>query len=978
MLQLHTSCRPAWLICFLLGLSVVHTQAQNVLTAPEQVSLSSNVTTQQISIAWLGGGSTMFDVMILRTELNESVFYDTLPVTINQSTGRYEWNWTSAEPLECTSLSVQIRSREGQTTSEWSDTYILQGEDLPTKRMFKMYPVDRAVLAGDSTSFCCIVEEGRDFGRVTYGNTVVNVTRLSRRSYGFTVTNQSPSNSSRSGTNVVCWDNVDQNKMSGTVVFVGYPPLLSDFFCETHDLKSAVCQWRRVRDTRLYGSKRRTVYSLNDRECAKETIPEQVLFTCFVAEWDGNWTLEAVNPVGQYSMMDSAEIRHRVRPVSPQNISTVVRAWDATMFWKWEYDSYTSLALVCQVELSSQDNKTKRTFTGVGLRTVILLDLYPDEDYCVRVHCGAQKNFWKWGNWSKTYSFRTNIDVPAALDVWMHINNDNTGLILWKPLTAKESHGQLTSYEVTLWSPEENLQHTETLPPDTTMLPINLTQITAFSNDNQVMASVIAKNAAGGSPPVSVAVPLHLTDQHNIALSRVVYMDSGFPLVWQNDSNTSCGYVIEWHDACCQRDCPVEWLKLSTGNTNVSIESANFQPGVMYNISLFTCTLELLQRWQGFTQELVPSRSVPKLEIGQQDSDVILTWGSIPLVSRRGYVLGYNVYMSNDSQLVKLANLLGQGSRKHTIKGLSEGPYKFTVKAYTSAGEDTGATISITVETLADWLILEILASLGLSTLLLAIVTVLCYKKRKWVKTAFYPDIPQPKLNDDWTRTQGPLDVTSSPHNMIHVEEKPGFNSMKEVLVGIPEEDEEEEEQMIRDEPVDTDEPTSLRYYNQMIDERPIRPRFPDSSDSSGSSLDSGNTDVTYTGIQTSASSLVFPTDLQCTSEGHQVEMCLGGDGYRPQTQTTASSDEALLTHSPHEPQTASSGGYKPQRSWHLDSPVESGERECLAPNLGSPTSVASTQFLLPDESEEYREEKHQQSSSATSWFTNLLTSTKP
>ncbi|XP_061623655.1 LIF receptor subunit alpha a [Phyllopteryx taeniolatus] len=970
--QLQSSCWPVWLICCLL--SVVHTHTQNDLTAPQQVSLTSNTDTQQISVSWLGGNATTFDVMILRTELNETVFYDMLHVPLNQTTDRYEWNWTSAEPLQCTSLSVQIRSREGTATSEWSSTQIIQGSDLPTNVDFQLYPQDRIVPAGGSTTFCCIVAEGRFFGSIHYGDTAMNATRLSRRSYSITVTHQAPSN--RTGTNVICQDSLEKNKLSGAVVFVGYPPLLSAFQCETRDLTSAVCRWKEVRDTQLYG-KRRTVYSLNNRKCADASLVEK-LWKCSVEQWEGNWTLEAVNPLGKYSVLDSAEIRHRVRPVAPSNPSAVINAWNATLQWKWEYESYTSLALVCQVELSTHGNKTKRTFTGVGLRAVWLLELHPDEDYIVKVRCGAQQNFWKWGNWSQPLSIKTNIDVPDQPDVWMHINSDNTGQIIWKPLTARESHGQITSFEVTLWSPNESLQHTEMLPADTFVLPINLTQINAFTNDNQVMAAVVAKNAAGHSLPASVIIPLRVADKSPIVESKVVYMDGGFPLVWQDDANSSCGYVIEWHDGLCHQDCSVEWVKFTMGNTNATIESANFQPGVRYNISLFSCSSELLRRWQGYMQEQAPSRSVPHLSISQQDSDVLLTWGAMPEVSRRGYILGYNVYLSNDSQLVQLGNLLGEGSRKYTVKGVSDGSYKFTVKAYTSAGEDTGATISITVELFADWLILEILASVGATALSLAIVTLLCYKKRKWVKTAFYPDIPQPKLDDEWTRTQGPLDVRPSHHNLVHVVEKPELDSLKEVLVVIPEEDEDEEDQMIGDEKVDTDEPASLRYYNPMIDERPIRPRYPDSSDSSASSLDSGQTDVTYTGIQTSGSSLVFQIDQQGSSE---VEMAASRGGYHPQTQPAAPSDDLrpVPPQSFQEPQAACSEGYKPQSSWHLESPGEAEERDCLAPCLGSPTSVASTQFLLPDdESEEDGEAKRPLSSSAPGWFTNLLSTAKP
>lgn len=210
---------------------------------------------------------------------------------------------------------------------------------------------------------------------------------------------------------------------------------------------------------------------------------------------------------------------------------------------------------------------------------------------------------------------------------------------------------------------------------------------------------------------------------------------------------------------------------------------------------------------------------------------------------------------------------------------------------------------------------------------------------------------------------------------MVHVVGKPELDSLKEALVVIPEEDEEEEDQM-GGEPVDTDEPTSLRFYTQMIDERPIRPRYPDSLDSSSSSMDSGQTDVTYTGIQTSGSSLVFHTDQQGSSE---VEMAASGGGYRPQRQPASDNSPPVPAQSFHDPQAACSGGYKPQSSWNLDSPGEAEERDCLAPCLGSPTSVASTQFLLPDgESEEHGEEKRPLSTSAAGWFTNLLSSAKP
>lgn len=170
--------------------------------------------------------------MVLRTELNETVFYETVSVTVNQASGWHQWNWTSVEPLECTSLSVRIRSRDGPATSDWSNTQILQGNDLPSNEKSQMYPQDRIRPVGANTTFCCVVGEGKLFGNIKYSNAAMNETRLSRRSYAVTAVNQGLSGTT--GTNVICYGD-SKMLLTGTVVFVGYPPLPRDLVCETRD-----------------------------------------------------------------------------------------------------------------------------------------------------------------------------------------------------------------------------------------------------------------------------------------------------------------------------------------------------------------------------------------------------------------------------------------------------------------------------------------------------------------------------------------------------------------------------------------------------------------------------------------------------------------------------------------------------------------------------------------------------------------------
>ncbi|KAL0194092.1 hypothetical protein M9458_012388, partial [Cirrhinus mrigala] len=81
--------------------------------------------------------------------------------------------------------------------------------DIPEKFESSMFPQDKVVPVGSNMSFCCIVKEKQEFKNIV-------ATRLSRRTYAITVTNQPPSGNT--GTNVFC-SSQTTTVLTGAVVF---------------------------------------------------------------------------------------------------------------------------------------------------------------------------------------------------------------------------------------------------------------------------------------------------------------------------------------------------------------------------------------------------------------------------------------------------------------------------------------------------------------------------------------------------------------------------------------------------------------------------------------------------------------------------------------------------------------------------------------------------------------------------------------
>ncbi|XP_051959944.1 LIF receptor subunit alpha b isoform X2 [Xyrauchen texanus] len=653
-----------------------------------------------------------------------TVHFETIQV-MPDSAVPHHWKWTSSVPLQCTSHSVRFRRRDLHQTSSWTPLNTYKGEDQTAKTTI-VYPDNQVFLVGSNVTFCCILktDEVQSFSSSFF------TIRISNRTY---ITNPVHFNthSGSGGENIQCLDD------GGSTIFIGYPPDDQNLTCVTRDLSSVVCQWERGRKTHLEGDNK-TIYTLNGSVCKFDQ--------CVLHEKnDTIWTLNATNPLGVKTITDTADPKHRVWLTAPKNIqSRAVHARNATLQWSWNMENYASFPMTCQVELNGFIYNV--TFHGLGLSSVILLDLQPSAHYTAKVQCGSNEHFYRWGDWSKMTDFSTKEDIPEDVDIWMQYWEQNT-YIVWKPLTKQQSNGIITGYKLTISDSKNKWRNTIHRGLETPLCH----NLTSVNEKGDQIITVSASNSAGLSPPSSITIPSF--PDNGVIVSPINSSNGGFTMFWEESSHSSCGYVVDWFPTYSKKRCADEWRKIPSGHLSTWIPPEFFQPGVRYTISVYACTAgapQLLQRREGYAIEQRPSEKIQNLRSEREGRTLVLSWNTVPFGKQGGFILGYRLVIFN-SDTKRTINT--KTTREPTVSlTLDPGSYTINVSAYTSAGEGDNATVSILVEKNTHQMIVATVVGSSVAALVFIIITILCFRKRKWLKEILYPDIPEPKLTGGWTK----------------------------------------------------------------------------------------------------------------------------------------------------------------------------------------------------------------------------------
>ncbi|KAL6469926.1 hypothetical protein MHYP_G00210450 [Metynnis hypsauchen] len=684
-----------WPLCTLLSLAVVQGKQHALpLPVPEIVRVYSDANDTRdfgvwkMNVEWrdnfpndIKPEPVTYDVEIFHTEQMRLVHNE----TVEDPMGTHQWSWTSPLPLQCTSHSVRLRTRHQSQTSDWTPLYTLKGKDIDEFPESYVYPQDYVGWVGEGIVFCCIVRTER-LGFSSPHFTI----QISNRTY-ITEPVRHDDISSISGSDILC-------DHTGATYFIGYAPNDQDLTCETRDLNSVECHWIPGKTGKSYHFN--VQYTVNGRKCSVD----QCVLDDSTDKGVMNWTLTAKNKLGVKMISDVADPKHRVRLKAPTITSPVlVHARNATLEWQWsEMSKLNSFPMICQVEVNG--HTVQETFNGSGLKSLVLTDLQPFTGYSARVRCGSYEHFYKWGDWSNLITFSTKEDIPEVVDVWMQVLNGHT-YVVWKNLTANQSHGIITGYELLLGSATDmTKEHISKATNE------HCHKVSAKRAEGDYFISISAKNSVGVSPPSKITIP-NLQSDGGIIPNRISGLNGSFSMSWDPSPISSCGYVVDWFPAYNTEQCAVKWMKIPSGISDATLHS-DFENGVKYTLSVYACTSgapQLLQRREGYVKELAPSGRVRSLKAKQFGMNVELSWEDMIEEEKKGFLLGYIVSYKRPSDdqnedvdkkdaFIQESLIVGPSVRMHMLSNIRPGYYTFSVKAFTSVGEGPGSDITLSVD----------------------------------------------------------------------------------------------------------------------------------------------------------------------------------------------------------------------------------------------------------------------------------------
>lgn len=922
---------------------------------PEISNLSADFATSTLHIQWNDRGSAflyqaevIWEIKVLRKESMEVVKLTTYNSSLSGKDVDHHWGWTSDMPLECAVHYVAIRcfidDPRFSGRKAWSDWSRLKSVSWSPDSPNKVFPQDKVVLVGTDITFCCVTQVKILTAQI--GQTSYPLIPLDGRNVAIKI--HSISASANSGTNVVfsTYDNI-----FGTVIFAGYPPdSPQDLLCETYDLKEIICTWSPGRPTALVGP-RSTTYTLFEsfsgrhirvkRGDVSSNESYQLFFQMLPNQETYNFTLNAHNPLGRSESAVLVNVTEKVHPHTPASVK--VKDINSTaVLLSWHLPgNFAKIKLICQTEIKHNSEQELRNLTVKGVENsnylMIVNKLNPYTAYTLRVRCSAQ-TFWKWSAWSSEKRHVTIEAVPSkGPDTWREWSSDGKKIIVyWKPLSVSDANGAILAYDVS-YSSEEKTRTLPEIPP-----PQHRAEIRPSHKD--CVIDVAARNSAGSSPPSRIAGMQIPND--DLKIEQTVGGGNGILLTWNHDPNMTCDYVVKWCNSTRPEPCLMDWRKVPSNSTETVIRSDQFRPGVRYNFFLYGCKsqgYQLLRSIVGYIEELAPNVA-PNFTVEDTSADSILVrWEDIPVEELRGFLKGYLFYFEKGERDTSKMRGLEPGRSDVKIKNITDvsqktlriadlqgkTSYHLVLRAYTGGGMGPEKSMFVVTKENSVGLIIAILIPVAVAVIVGVVTSILCYRKREWIKETFYPDIPNP---ENCKALQFQKSACEGSSALKTLEMNPCTPNTVEVLEAgptVPKTEDTELASPVAERPEsgpgdgDADKQVPVSYCPPLVEE----------AGPAGQ--------VVYMDVQSGYQPQARPDGGQDGGQDGRPARCTG---YKPQLQLPGSRGGA--------------GGYRPQAdagTWTPLAPLAplSPDSSSDVGSFGSPCSVDSRQFLIPPRNEE-------------------------
>ncbi|XP_070688329.1 interleukin-12 receptor subunit beta-1 [Pempheris klunzingeri] len=373
--------------------------------------------------------------------------------------------------------------------------------------------------------------------------------------------------------------------------------------------------------------------------------------------------------------------------------------------------------------------KRQQTTNETSMRQVVVVNLLKVSSYKVQIRqrSTVARNP-LWSDWSPVVTVPAELEEkPDVTTTVVLLNGTRKVTLTWKPMPHAAAATGVT-YKL------EDTQSSRGCPCKKTRHPNKMNTYTIHVSHSAVNISVIARNAAGYSPPAIVQLPAEPAADLKICDKTLLY---------EKLDKKTCLELYELQDGDSR---PEHVITLTARNK----KKENMTDYVRYLYFEHRCDggkPQTVKKCLFYQKECAPTREPQGLiAFGETESSANLSWKVIPLVHQRGFLTHYilcRVKISSQGEPKECQNI-SASLLKYRLENLTPGAkYNVSLAAVTQVGDGPQATVifNTPVKPVNVWW------SLGL-LFLFFLISIMCTFILKRVKNKVLPPVPTPVIPD--------------------------------------------------------------------------------------------------------------------------------------------------------------------------------------------------------------------------------------